>query len=559
MPKIPLFKQQSRISDDTPGVIYDASPELSAISSIANELTGGLGNLSKGIEQGIEKYEKLKDDASVADATRRLVDFENDLLMQKQEALKDPNIGYRNYEEKVLQPSINKFRESLLRSNYSSRVMPRIMQSADIEFGNMIRAERVDRVAKATEENIAVLSKAADQLLLTEDKYEEGVKQYNEMVENGYITTVTRDKSISEANKTYFNNVTKNITSQQQIENLRNNPRFLSMSETDQTTIESEAITTFEKYYTETISTNYELAKDMLKEGRLTPDKIKALDITEEQEEFLIQAQKRRIDDLKEAALLKDDMPRGVKNVLNNIDNRIEKLFLGKVRNPQKELESIYNDLVQPGMPHELITDYLEVIIDRMKTPEGFDVFALNKGNKSVYSREDAWAWEMYWKTYDDATTLLPQNRIKRDMITRQKEFMNFLKTAKKQEPTKYKTERKNIYSKSGYEKAQEELEKSGGRLLTVDSNNNIIQNHSNEMIVNDYINTQFSDYLNVKTEINFNKSFAIDTPLYNQTIFDKYYLAPNLEENDPGLLRKSSRDIGLEKELQRQGILPQG
>lgn len=583
MPKIPLFKQQSRISDDTPGVIYDASPELSAISSITSELTGGLGNLSKGIEQGIEKYEKLKDDASVADATRRLVDFENDLLTQKQEALKDPNIGYRNYEEKVLQPSINKFRESLQSSNYSSRVMPRIMQSADIEFGNMIRTERVDRVAKATAENIAILSKAANRLLLTEDKYEEGVKQFDDMVKNGYITSVTRDESISAANKTYYNNKVQNVTSVDDIQNIINENRFSLMEEEDQNSILNDANKRAQEYYTTVQATNLETAKKLLNDGKLDLDQIDALDFQDYFKKRFRDVYAKQIRQLKDTYKTGEGEDKPSVNI-DNLERRIQTLFNGNFRgDATQEFKAIFEMATDVNMPRQLTNFYLEELVDKMKTPQGFNLFA--RGQKgSVYSPADAWAWEMYWKTYDDATTFVADDLKKRDMILRRNDFMQYLNDAKlsnlpsptispieksaKVDTGKYSVKggkgkdprssmvarQKSTRAKSEYDEAVARTRQYGDP-LEVDQNGNIIKNEDNIRLVNNFINKTFSEYVDIRTETNFNKSFGIGIPVFRPTIFDDYYMAPDPTMADPG---KTRDQFNVEEDLRKRGLLPQ-
>ncbi len=148
MPKIPLYQQQVGISDQAPGVMYDASAEIQAIGQIASDIAGGIENLGSGVQKGIERFQTLEDESAIADANRLTVEFQNNMILEKQKALEDPNIGYQNYEQKVLQPKINEFRNSLLNKGYSKRVTGRILETADMDFSNMIKMERVDRIKK---------------------------------------------------------------------------------------------------------------------------------------------------------------------------------------------------------------------------------------------------------------------------------------------------------------------------------------------------------------------------------------------------------------------------
>jgi hypothetical protein len=280
MPKIPLYQQQVGISDQAPGVMYDASAEIQAIGQIANDIAGGVENLGEGVQKGIERFKTLEDESSISDANRRMVEFQNDMILEKQKALEDPNIGYQNYEEKVLQPKINEFRKSLLNSGYSKRVASRIVETADMDFSNMIKMERVDRVKKATENHVANIQQEAGLMIMTESKYEDGVQRINDMVTNGYITKTAADTFISTANNSYFSGLAKSVTSQADIDVIKSSDRFNNMPKLDQMTIESKMNEAHKQYFITKEAEAIDRAAELIKEEELDPEKIAALNIS---------------------------------------------------------------------------------------------------------------------------------------------------------------------------------------------------------------------------------------------------------------------------------------
>ena len=68
MPEIPLYKQQTKVSAETPqGIMLDLSSESAALARTANVEIQGMENLTKGVAQAITNYESLVDEAAMAD------------------------------------------------------------------------------------------------------------------------------------------------------------------------------------------------------------------------------------------------------------------------------------------------------------------------------------------------------------------------------------------------------------------------------------------------------------------------------------------------------------
>ncbi len=567
MPKIPLYQQQVGISDQSPGVMYDASAEIQAIGQIANDIAGGVENLGKGVQKGIERFQTLEDESSIADANRRMVEFQNDMILEKQKALEDPNVGYKNYEEKVLQPKINEFRNGLLNSGYSKRVAGRILETADMDFSNMIKMERVDRVKKATENHVANIQQEAGLMIMTESRYEDGVQRINDMVTNGYITKTAANNFISESNKAYFTTKAEAVTNESQINDLMQSPRFKQMSQNDQGVVLQKANQAAQKYYNETTAKNIDEAARLLNAGELDSDQIQALDIPDYEKRTMLLVEAEQIRTLKRNYVPEDGS--SIQD-LEALDRRIENLFLGKVKNPTKEFNSIFEDVMTSGADKQIINSYIEVLVDRMKTPQGYDVFVRNQ-EKGLYDSDDAWAWEIYWKQYDDATTHMPSGLKKRDLVTRKNDFLNYIKNARRmnQTPPELLKEQKssafgtrfgafevartaNTQARDEYLKAGERFNQLGGtKLLEFDNDGNLKRNSNNEAAVFEFINNQFDDYLEYRTRVYFNKAMGVPTPLSRETLFQEYYIPPDTVTGDPGVRR-----IDPAQELTRQGLI---
>ena len=559
MPKIPLFQQQSRVSDQAPGVQYDPSAEIQALGQVADSIAGGIENLGAGVQKGIERYEMLKDEAAESEANQLMLDFQNQMLLDKEKVLReDPDIGFMNYEEKYLQPKINAFRNVLQNRGYSDRVIGRIMERADMDFGNMIQAERLDRVKKSTANYIATIQEEASLKMLSGDKkkYDEGVDQLDQMVEAGYITTVTKDNFISDTNKAYFESKAKSATTLDEINALTEDPRYNSMSESDQGMVLQIANEAATKYYNETIATNIAEAEKMLNAGLLDFDQLEALDIPDAQKAGMRQVIEQQIRKLRGDYVDVEDAVD-----LDVLDSRIQKLWSGTFKGDSgEEFNDIFNVITTSNMPEQLKAAYQEEILDAMRTPQGFNVFV--KGNKeSLYDSDDAWVWENYWNMYDDATTFMPRDLKKGDMVLKRQAIMNFIKEGRKavigKEP-EVTIERgtgrmKQITARDEFRATAARAEQAGSARLQFDNDGNLVDNIHNRNVVYDFINEQFGEYLEYKTKVMFQKAFGVNTPLARPTIFEEYYIPPKLSTGDPGVRRATDA----QRELERQGQLP--
>ncbi len=253
---------------------------------------------------------------------------------------------------------------------------------------------------------MANIQQEAGLMIMTENRYEDGVQRINDMVTNGYITKTAADNFISESNKAYFTTKAEAITDESQVIDLMQSPRFKQMSQNDQGVVLQKANQAAQKYYNETTARNIDQATTALNAGQLDADQINALDIPDDIKRTMLQVEAQQIRNLRRD--FEDDEEASIQD-LEGFDRRIENLFLGKTRNPAEEFSSIYEAIETSNMDEQLKNSYLEVLVDRMKTPQGFDAFVRNE-EKGLYDSDDAWAWEIYWKQYDDATTHMPSD-----------------------------------------------------------------------------------------------------------------------------------------------------
>lgn len=536
MPKIPLYQQQVVISDQAPGVMYDASAEIQAIGQIASDIAGGIENLGEGIQKGIEKFQTLEDESAIADANRLTIEFQNDMILEKQKALEDPNIGYKNYEQKVLQPRINEFRNSLLNKGYSKRVTGRILETADMDFTNMVKMERVDRVKKATENHVANIQQEAALLIMTESNYEFGVQRINDMVTNGYITKSDANTFISTANNSYFSGLAKSVTSQADIDVIKSSERFNSMPKLDQMTVESKMNESHKQYFITKEAEAIDRAAELIKEEELDPEKIAALNISNPEvvNGLMIEYEKQLA---KLQAEYQEEEGTSIKD-LTVLDNDIKTLFSGEAVNPEKSFNTLLTKIVSSDMDSVLKNHYLELIVDGMKTTQGFDVFAKGAKNKSVYSDDVREVWSAFWKTYDDANAFMPMYLKNRDLIETKTQLLNFLKNQKQtamglirgtEKPSEQSI---NAFGGTGrmltYQAAKKREDASAAVRATAsrfgqleyDSKGNLVASDANNQIILKFINSTFAPYLRYRADVALNKTLGV----YIQTESDTQY-----------------------------------
>ena len=131
MPKIPLYQQQIKVSSDTPSVKLDVSNEVRAIGQIADTYAKGINNLGKGAVQMIDNYEKLEEEAAIADANREMIDFNLAITSERNEVLQRDDINLSNYEEKYLLPKIEECEKELRKFAFPNELATRINKESD--------------------------------------------------------------------------------------------------------------------------------------------------------------------------------------------------------------------------------------------------------------------------------------------------------------------------------------------------------------------------------------------------------------------------------------------
>jgi hypothetical protein len=425
MPKIPLYKQQVEVSSKSAGEMYDASPELRALGEITNVNVKGVSNLTSGLQKMADNYERLRDDAAQADARMEMIQFQNDMVSKKEESLKNPDIGFENFEAKVLQPSIDEMRNKLQGKNYG-RAMDVIMPVVEEDFANMVQTERISRVKQTAENYATTLLNEATLLMLADTTYIDGVDQIQDMVEAGQISQQTANEAITNANDSYFSGIVTGVRNKADEDKVTSSDRFQAMSQIDQYNIRNKMAQARRKYFIEQESLGLERAKDLIKSEDLDPQKIRALGITDPNVIAALEVEYNK--QLATAKREYDDEPGDFASLVQ-LDNRIKTLFLGQSKNPDEAFSELVSDIIKDDMQPILKNHYLEIIVDSMRTKSGFDVFAQGKQGESVYSDDVRDAWVAFWNTFDEANALAPAIFKNRQMVEAKVEFEQFLQS----------------------------------------------------------------------------------------------------------------------------------
>ena len=116
MPEIPLYKQQTRVSAETPqGMMLDLSSESAALARTANVEIQGMENLTKGVAQAITNYETLVDEAAMADFGNEVRDFKLNLAQGGIKFRDKKQDKPYDFQTEYIEPEIEKFKERLYR------------------------------------------------------------------------------------------------------------------------------------------------------------------------------------------------------------------------------------------------------------------------------------------------------------------------------------------------------------------------------------------------------------------------------------------------------------
>ena len=89
MAKIPLYESQVKMSKESPGVKYDASPEISALRDIADIQNKGVNDLARGFQKLSEDYAKLNDETDIIQGQSNLTDFSIETMNMQNRYLAD--------------------------------------------------------------------------------------------------------------------------------------------------------------------------------------------------------------------------------------------------------------------------------------------------------------------------------------------------------------------------------------------------------------------------------------------------------------------------------------
>ncbi len=279
MPKIPLYQQQIKVSSDTPSVKLDVSNEVRAIGQIADTYAKGINNLGKGAVQMIDNYEKLEEEAAIADANREMIDFNLAITSERNEVLQRDDINLSNYEEKYLLPKIEEQKRKLESKGYSNKALRRIIPVVETDFGNIRNNEKLEQIKVKTQQYVSSITNEASTFLSTNNR-QAGIDILDNAVESGFILRNDANKLIKAADKSFFETrsgeIVDDINVESQLQNI-DPKRWNAMDKS----IKDDLIATTEerlsKIFTETVDTIYNDVKIQARALEITDDEIRNL------------------------------------------------------------------------------------------------------------------------------------------------------------------------------------------------------------------------------------------------------------------------------------------
>tara|TARA_X000001382_G_scaffold22695_1_gene13808 strand:+ start:20343 stop:22523 length:2181 start_codon:yes stop_codon:yes gene_type:complete len=561
MPKIPLYQQQIKVSSDTPSVKLDVSNEVRAIGQIADTYAKGINNLGKGAVQMIDNYEKLEEEAAIADANREMIDFNLAITSERNEVLQRDDINLSNYDEKYLSPKIEEQKRKMQSKGYSNKALRKIMPILETDFGNIRNNEKLAQVKVKTQQYVSSITNEASTFLSTNNR-QSGIDILDNAVESGFILRNDADKLIKDADKSFFKTNSVKIIDSEDVEGQLQNIDPERWNAMDQLTKDDLIATTEEEIFTrfrERQDTIIKETKILAQKLQISEDEINALEISKSERNQILTIRKNAI------KKTKADYNKSNDNVLFNLDNKIKTLFLGKSNNPTEDYETIMKVIADPSLDVSISDHYYEIMEDRIGSRAGYNVFIKGEKNVTVYDNPaEEKAWMKYWQVFDDATTYMPSYERDVNKLTETKNrFLNFLKMNKDAAQgtleLKQKAKRaKNTMGRDQNKTAKQQFDEDKKRFiednsLEFDANGILVASPENDAVINRFINKEFAFYRDYQGRSYYDKSVGLtgNNVLFGEkTRFSQYYVAPS-EKNDESAI---SREVA--SELRNQGIL---
>ena len=203
-------------------------------------------------------------------------------------------------------------------------------------------------------------------------------------------------------------------------------------------------------------------------------------------------------------------------------------------------------------MSEGLKENYIDEMVDKMKTEAGYNVFVLGQKGVDVYGGgAELKAWQQYWSVYDDATTYMESIDKSQAFLDAKTNFRRFIEMNRDASLGVVKEEKKKIGfigedakiaslakkakgQRLESEKSKQEQEafkrralSDGQPTLEFDSKGFLLDTGANKAAITAFINKEFAPYRAAQAEKYFNEALNKVVPMGRKTIFSQYYLAP--------------------------------
>tara|TARA_R100001509_G_scaffold132151_1_gene85564 strand:- start:9685 stop:11538 length:1854 start_codon:yes stop_codon:yes gene_type:complete len=480
MPEIPLYKQQTRVSAETPqGMMLDLSSESAALARTANVEIQGMENLTEGVAQAITNYETLVDEAAMADFGNEVRDFKLNLV-QGGIKFRDQTQGKPyDFQADYIEPEIEKFKQRLSEKKYSKRIRAELVREAEQEFDNIRSEQAIAEIEFQTKNKITTLKNTAVNMIISGD-YASGKAMLDELkfdqgIDDESYNSILNDATVAYFEKGHINTETgmlESWTNQLQVDEMEKNEIYKALPPEIQRAVLSNVFGQVEEFTKTIKADNYKFAVDRINEiamgtgdtsiyGVFTLDDIERLNLggDENLKKSLVTMYNRAMNmriakfvadedsEMNEISLAGAFNDIGLNELQDGMNKLLKEYYMPTEGNNQykyknKDLQdmtkNLVNEIMDSGLPADIQYYYLDYIANSMKQGETFQAFASNDNPRSFgddllnaitlgkggfsnrnnrYRRDTQWLWQLTWSTYDNASNNMPIDKFSSSML----------------------------------------------------------------------------------------------------------------------------------------------
>lgn len=553
MPEIPLYKQQTRVSAETPqGMMLDLSSESAALARTANVEIQGMENLTKGVAQAITNYETLVDEAAMADFGNEVRDFKLNLAQGGIKFRDKKQDKPYDFQTEYIEPEIEKFKERLSEKKYSKRIRAELDREAEEEFDNIRREQAIAEIDFQAKNKIYTLKTNAVNMIISGD-YANGKAMLDQLSIDQGIDNETKDKILNDATVAYFEKghinketgILESWTNKLQVAEMQDSEIYKDLPPEIQLAVLSNVFGQVDEFTKTIKADNFSFAVDRISEiaqgtgdtsiyGVFTLDDIERLnlggDVNLKKQLITMynRAMNMRIakfvadedsemNEISVAGLFNDI---GLNELQDGMNKLLKEYYMPTEGNNQykyknKDLQdmtkNLVNEIMDSGLPSDIQYYYLDYIANSMKQGETFQAFASNDdplgfGKNNRYRTDTQWLWQLTWSTYDNASNNMPIDKFSSSMLNVPTAVSSKLKTdLEYNEDTLQGLLKKEKITIEDFMNNSESYIKNNptfknvniSNRLIFDKNGNLFKSKHNLMVMNKYLDSSFSDYWN--------------------------------------------------------------